>query len=370
MLPVVENAQYTPESTVIIRVDFNEPIDEKRLRDDFRIKVSVETIDFVRATGAKVLLISHTDTERSLETLVPILERYFPVRWAGATLVAVQESLANASSGEVFIMENLRTFSGEEENDLSFSEQLAALGTHYINEAFSVSHRRHASIVSLPKLLPAVAGKHFIREVSELSRAFLPERPFLFITGGAKFETKEPLISGYLEKADTVFVGGALANDFLRAQGLEVGRSKVSDISVPVELLNHSHLMLPHDVLVEGKDHGVQKNISQVIATERIVDIGAETLLSLGEKIKEARLIVWNGPLGDYEHGYGTQSLKLAEMISESGAFSIVGGGDTLALLREGGVDLSSFGFVSTGGGAMLHFLAEGSLPGIDALQR
>ncbi len=356
-------------SRVIIRVDFNEPMVNGVVRDDFRIKAVIPTIEKIRGTGAKILLISHRDNDESLEELMPTLSSFFPVSWVGDDLVEIDKKLQEADAGEVFLMENIRFFEGEEANDVSFAEQLARLGTHYVNEAFSVSHREHASIVQLPKLLPSAAGERFVEEYAELSKVFSPERPFLFIIGGAKFETKEPLIKKFLEKADTVFVGGALANDIFRARGFEVGKSRVSDSVIDQSIFENQKLMIPSDVMCESGGGHREKSNSAVTHEEKIVDVGSRTLVELGEKIKTAQTIVWNGPLGNYENGYGEQTVKLAQLISQSSAYSIIGGGDTLATLKESGILPSQFSFTSTGGGAMIYFLSFGTLPGIEALK-
>jgi phosphoglycerate kinase len=326
---------------VLVRVDWNVPVLDGQVADDFRIRHSLPTIEFLRKAGAEVIILSHYTGEG--DSLAPIAEharKYLP-------------QLAFNGEGNLRLMENLRHDPGEKKNDPAFAEKLAKLGEIYVNEAFSASHREHASIVSLPKLLPSYAGLRFAEEVNELSKAFYPKHPFLFILGGAKFDTKLPLLKKFMDIADDIFVGGALANDFFKAMGKDVGVSLVSDGEFGLsELFNSGKIILPEDTIDAGG---------------KILDAGPISLEKLKEKIESAKLILWNGPLGHYEGGYKVATLALAKMIAESGKESIVGGGDTLAAIDELKL-LDEFSFVSTGGGAMLDFLAHGTLPGIEAL--
>jgi phosphoglycerate kinase len=238
-----------------------------------------------------------------------------------------------------------------------------------VNEAFSVSHRKDASIVLLSKLLPAYAGIQLEEEVKNLSKAIKnPKHPFLFILGGAKFSTKMPLIKKYLKLADYVFIGGALLNDFLKAEGYEVGKSLVDDENFGIEkILKNKKLILPIDVVV--RDGKILKNvkISEVKKDEVILDVGSESIKMLEPLIKKSKLILWNGPLGKYEAGGGGATKKVLKLVASSKAESIIGGGDTVALISEMKME-NKFSFVSTGGGATLDFLANGTLPGIKAL--
>jgi phosphoglycerate kinase len=247
---------------------------------------------------------------------------------------------------------------------------LAELGDIYINDAFPVSHREDASIILLPTLLPAYAGLQMAEEIKHLSRAFEnPEHPFLFILGGAKFSTKLPLITKYLELADQVFIGGALANDFLKAKGYEVGQSLVSDTDNGIgAILSNKKLILPQDVIVQSDAKLVNKNIDAVTKDECILDIGRGTVNDVGALIAKSKFILWNGPLGKYEAGGAQSTKEILKLVAASGAESIIGGGDTAALINEMNLE-KNFSFVSTGGGATLDFLANGTLPGIKALQ-
>ena len=268
--------------------------------------------------------------------------------------------------GDVLLLENLRLSEEEEVNDGMFARSLAGLADIYVNEAFSVSHRRHASIVGVPEHLPSYAGFRLAEEVKHLEEALTPPAPFVFVLGGAKFETKVPLIRKFAARADTVFVGGALANDLFEAKGLETGTSLVSHADFDLsDVLERENVILPEDVIT---DDGATKAPSAVEKDEAIMDAGPASVETLAAAVKSASFVVWNGPLGDYEHGYTDGTLGLAKAIGQSEARSVVGGGDTLAAIEELNI-LDQFSFVSTGGGAMLSYLAHEDLPGLKALR-
>lgn len=325
----------------MMRVDWNVPVDETgKILDTSRIEATLPTINFALEKGAKVIIMSHLgDGADSLEAVVKEAEKFFPntkVKFArdpwNASSPDGKKVLEYLQNGEVAVIENLR-FWMEKENDKNFAEQLSKFGDIYVNEAFPCSHRKHTSIDELPKLLPHFAGLKFLEEYKELSEAFEPEHPFLLILGGAKFDTKLPLVEKFLNIADDVFIGGASA-------------VKASEI-----LPENSKIIFP-------------------VGDYAALDANTETLEVLSEKIKNAKFVLWNGPLGDYEKGFVAGTVALARMLAESDAKVVVGGGDTLVLLKpEIKNQISSHGFVSTAGGAMLDFLANGTLPGIEALQ-
>ncbi len=340
---------------VIVRVDFNVPIKNGEVEDDFRIRAALPTINFLLEGGAKLILVTHLGKDGT-ESLDPVIKYFF--------------AISKIAKDKVTFFENIRKFPGEINNDQAFTKELSLKGDIYVNDAFSVSHREHASVVLLPKFLPSYAGFQLSREVENLSRTFQsPAHPFLFILGGAKFSTKMPLIQKYLELADYVFIGGALANDFLKARGYEVGKSLVDDTNYGIEkILNNKKLILPVDVLVKSGDKLVNKNVSNVGKDEIILDIGSKSIENLGEIIKKSKLILWNGPLGKYEDGGDQSTRKILKLVADSNTESIIGGGDTVELISEEKME-DKFSFVSTGGGATLDFLANGSLPGIKALE-
>ncbi len=363
---------------ILLRVDFNVPMRNGVIADDFRIRVTLPTIEFLTSRGAKVVLISHAEAnDGSNSPLEPIVQH---LRNLGIKVNFIK-NIRNArtiidgelKNGECVLVENLRMFGdGEKKNDKDFAKELASLGDVYVNGAFSVSHREHASVVSVPKYIPSYAGLQFEREVINLSKAFNPTHPFLFILGGAKFETKLPLIQKFSDIVDGIFIGGALANDFFKARGYETGKSLLSDGETTEKaitgFIDNPKLMVPIDVVVN-----IEKDVKMpatLQVNDKILDSGPKTLQLLQSEINSAKLILWNGPLGYYEGGYTGPTLELAKMLSEAtlrGAETIVGGGDTLAAIESLGIQ-DKFTFISTGGGAMLDFLAKGTLPGIEAL--
>lgn len=345
------------DKKVLVRVDWNVPLDAGVVKDDFRIRKSLSTLEYLKKAGAKIIIISHTslDTD-SLRPVAEYVNKFFP--------------LAFESEGEVVLLENLRHNVGEKDNDLNFAKKLASRADLFVNEAFSESHRQYASIVGIPQFLPSFIGLQFALEVKELSKAFYPKRPFLFILGGAKFDTKLPLLKKFIGIADYVFVGGALAHNFFKEKNMEIGRSLISsgDFKLEGKMLN-DNVHLPTDVLVQrrGRVHiDTPNNLEQ---EDNIVDAGPNSILGLKEMIAKSSSILWNGPLGKSELDFKQSTLELARALAESGKETIIGGGDTLAAIKE--LDLyDKFSFVSTGGGAMLDFLATGTLPGIEALSR
>ncbi len=359
---------------VLVRVDFNVPIKDGVIEDDFRIKKAEPTIKFLKDAGAKVILISHLGKgETSLRVVAEALNKDIPVKFVEHIVgMEAEAEVKNMADGDVILLENLRMHKGEQGADKLFAMSLAKLGEIYVNDAFSVSHREDASIVLVPKMLPSYAGFQLEEEVKHLSKPFSqPKHPFLFILGGAKFSTKMPLIEKYLELADHVFIGGALLNDFLETKGLEVGDSLVDDtISVSKEILENKKLILPTDVVVKNEDTGqlINTNIDDIKEREVILDVGENSVKNLESYIKEAKLILWNGPLGKYEELGGGATKRVLDMVAASKAESIIGGGDTVEIINESKME-DKFTFVSTGGGATLDFLANGTLPGIEALK-
>ncbi len=351
----IEQIEDLKGKTVIVRVDFNVPIKNGAVSDDFRIRAALPTINFLLEKGAKLLLVTHLGKD-GRDRLDPVIKCFF--------------AISKIAENRVTFFENIRKFPGEINNDPTFAKELSTKGDIYVNDAFSVSHREHASVVLLPKLLPSYAGFQLTKEVENLSRAFKsPEHPFLFILGGAKFSTKMPLIEKYLKLADHVFVGGALANDFLKAKGCEVGKSLVDATNYGIEtILENKKLILPVDVLVQSEGLLINKKVEEVGKDDVILDIGNRSVENLALLIGKSKLVLWNGPLGKYEDGGDKSTQKVLELVAKSKAESIIGGGDTVSLISEMKME-ERFSFVSTGGGATLDFLANGTLPGIKALE-
>ncbi|MCX6747368.1 MAG: phosphoglycerate kinase [Candidatus Nomurabacteria bacterium] len=341
--------------TVLVRVDFNVPISDGKVEDNFRIKKGIPTILYLLGKGAKVKILMHLGKDGTSD-INPVIKEFFRI--------------SKISKKDVEFLPNVRSYKGEEENSKELAKEFAKTGDIYVNDAFSVSHREHSSVVGIPKFLPSYAGFQLMEEVKNLSIVFdKPKHPFLFILGGAKFSTKMPLIKKYLKLADYVFVGGALANDFLKAKGFEVGDSLLDEEGYDIKsILKNKKLLLPIDVVVKNQKGFVNKNSHEVNKGESILDIGAMSVKSLEEYIKKSKLILWNGPLGRYETGGGDSTKSILRSIAKTKTTSIIGGGDTVALISQMKME-KDFTFVSTGGGATLDFLAKGTLPGIKVLK-
>jgi len=356
----------------LVRVDFNVPIKNGKVKDDFRIKKALPTIKFLQKRGAKIILITHLG--KGGNTLAPIskkVNKFVKVKFVPEVIgEKVIKAVAEMKKGDIILLENLRNDEGEKKSNKIFAMNLAKLADIYVNEAFPVSHREDASIVLLPKLLSSYAGLQLEEEVENLSHVFKsPKHPFLFILSGAKFSTKIPLLKKYLKLADYIFIGGALANFFLKAKGYEVGKSLVDNVNYnTAELLKSKKLILPEDVVVQSGKRLINKKINEVKKDEVILDIGDKSVKNLINLIKKSRLILCNGPLGKYEVGAVQATKKVLKAVVDSKAESIIGGGDTVALISELKME-KKFSFVSTGGGATLDFLVNGTLPGIKALK-
>jgi phosphoglycerate kinase len=372
-LPLITDQKDLSGKRVLLRVDFNVPLEAGEVRDVYRIDQSLPTINFLRRAGARVILLAHIGKgkpEDTLESVAKLLNQKFPVLFLDQLMNPDNARIIDAMhDGDVVLLQNLRHEKGEEENDPEFARHLASLGDIYVNDAFAVSHRAHASTVGIPALLPHFAGMLLAEEVKRLAVAFSPEHPFLFVLGGAKISTKMPLLKKFLDSADHVLVGGVAANDLLKATGHEIGRSVV-DLAAIESITAYSkneRLILPSDVLVRNDAGTEVRPVGGVAPEDMIVDIGPGTIRGLEDIVANAGLIVWNGPLGYYEAGFTEGTRELLSLIASSRATSIIGGGDTVALVNEMGF-ADRFSFVSTGGGAMLDFLLNETLPGIDAL--
>lgn len=354
---------------VLLRADLNVPLVDGKVRDDFRISKILPTLIFLQKKGAKTIVISHLGEKG--ESLMPVA-KHLGKKISGVTFVPsifgeiVLAAREKMKSGEILILENLRTDDGEKSNSTSFAKTLASMGDIFVSDAFSASHRKHSSIVSVPKYLPSFAGLQLSEEIEHLSKCLAPKHPFMFILGGAKISTKLPLLNVYKNKADTLFVGGAIANDFYKARGYQTGVSLVDESSVPKNILAAKNILTPIDIITQKNE---VKLPERILASDKILDAGPASIAMLTDKIASSKMILINGPLGDYEHGFSKATEVLLKNISKSKAMTIVGGGDTVAMVQKLKLE-KSFSFVSTGGGAMLEFLAKGSLPGIDALSK
>ena len=371
-IPVLENIP------VLLRTSLNAEVVDGKVTSDFRLRSALPTIQYLQQRHARVVLSSHISGQgtESLRPMYEAMRAWIP----GLTFCEVstgaraRHAVRSLEPGGVVMLENLRRDKGEERNSPEFVRLLAELADVFVQDSFDTCHRRHASIVGVPELLPSYAGMQVVREVTELSKARVPKSPSLAIIGGAKFTTKQPVLEALLARYDRVFVGGALANDFMVESGYNVGASLVSldaDKLAIRKLLGNPKLMLPLDEVVADPDAtsgvGDVVSLSAVPRTKAVLDDGPKTVGALASRAASARTIVWNGPLGLYERGFTEGTEELAKAIAASSAYSVVGGGDTVAAIERLGIS-QRFSFISTGGGAMLDYLAHGTLPGITAL--
>lgn len=375
--------------TVLLRVDFNVSLNPNHaIADDARIKQSLPTIDYLLKHKNKLIIIAHLgepekrNANDSLHPVAKRLQEYLPHNRVILIddFLKASEQLSVQTGSEIFLLENIRFYPGEQANDPEFTEQLAALGEIYVNDAFGVSHRKAASVVGLPKLLPSYGGLLLKKEITVLDGIMKhPKKPFVAIIGGKKIETKIKFISKLTAVADSLLIGGGLANTFIAAEGFSVGKSLISEenISFAKQLLahakrEHTQLFLPTDVVVANSlnsETSEIKKITEIRKDEEALDIGPETQAAFGKVIDEANTIVWNGPVGymeNQEFKRGTDFLYYS-ITDNNHVTSVVGGGDTLSAISKKEY-LDKITHISTGGGAMLEFIENGTLPGIEAL--
>ncbi len=375
------SGQDLKDKRVFLRIDFNVPVSNGEVSEKYRIKAHKETIDFLVSAGAKVALVSHIDD--SFKNIADDIGEIL-----GHQLIFEEDILNPKLESRLTLFENIRKYEGEGINDRGFAEDLAKNFDIYINDAFSVSHRNHASVSAITKFLPPYAGFLMKKEVENLNRV-LDEPPHSYmsgggepagyktiILGGAKVSTKLPVIKNFLDKSDYILIGGALANAVFKFKGLDVGRSLINDSEIG-EILKETDwdnpkILLPKDIAVSDDRSG--KSTLEILPLQNlkgdqsILDIGPETAKQFSEIIKNSKTIIFNGPLGLAEiEAFSVGTKIVLDSIIRSKAFSVIGGGDTLALIEKLGW-LEEFGYVSTGGGAMLEFLAGNRLPGLEAL--
>ncbi len=378
---------------VFVRVDYNVPLDEKKeITDDTRIVSSLPTIKFILEAGGKVILASHLGRPKGKKdpkySLSPVAERLSKLldrkvlRAPDCVGEEVKGLVEQMEEGDVLLLENLRFHPEEEKNDESFSKELASLCDVYINDAFGAAHRAHASTEGMTRYLQTVgAGFLMMKEVESLDKALSnPQKPYVAILGGAKVSDKLGVIQNLLNKVDTLLIGGGMAYTFLKAKGFEVGRSLVEEdqIGLSLNLLEgvkgKVKFLLPSDHVAAERMEVQAKR--EVVTNDNIpgdwvcLDIGPETIRIFSDEIKTAKTLFWNGPMGVFEmEPFSKGTFAIAHAVADSQAFSIVGGGDSVAAVNQAGV-ADKIGHISTGGGASLEFIEGKKLPGIEALRK
>jgi phosphoglycerate kinase len=373
---------------VLVREDLNVPLYEGTISDDTRLRAAVPTLRGLSRRGARVIVLSHlgrpggaVDPALSLRPVAARLAELLgqPVAFAEDCVgEPARVAAARLGDGDLLLLENVRFHPGEEADDEAFAAQLAELGDLYVNDAFAASHRAHASVVGVADRLPAYAGELMVAELEALHRALdEPRRPLVAIVGGAKVSTKAGVLRNLLPRVEALLIGGAMANTFLKAEGKQVGASLVEDGSLgearDVAEMGGAKLVLPVDAVCARKiEAGQPTRVFSVEAVEpgwMMLDIGPETQRLFSEHVRGAGTVVWNGPVGVAERAeFAGGTRALGEAVAASGAYSLLGGGDTAAAVEQLG--LSGFSHVSTGGGATLEYLEGRELPGVAVLGR
>lgn len=376
---------------VLTRVDFNVPLDDGRITDDTRITSAIPTIQALLDAGAAVLLVSHLGRPEGQPnpnySLAPVAAHLSELLGQPVTLAedvvgpSAQSVAKSVAPGQVAMLENVRFEPGEEKNDPDFASKLAALADAYVNDAFGAAHRAHASTEGVAQLLPNAAGLLMARELDALGKVLAaPERPVVVLLGGAKISDKIGVITRFMETADAILVGGGIANTMLAAAGNELGRSLVEAgaLDTASALLKQAGdegktLVVPTDVVVAPSVERASE--AKVVAAREIgsddaaFDIGPATVAAFSELIAGAKTVVWNGPMGLFEvEPFDRGTRAVAEAVAASGAYSVVGGGDSVAALQQMGL-ADEISHISTGGGASLEFLEGQTLPGVAALE-
>ncbi|MCR4782892.1 MAG: phosphoglycerate kinase [bacterium] len=376
---------------VLVRVDFNVPLDGEKVTDDTRIRAALPTIEALLKEGASVILMSHLGRPKGKKdpkySLKPAAARLAELLGREVKMApdCIGEEVANMAkelkAGDVLLLENVRFYAQETDNDEAFAKELASLGEVYVNDAFGSAHRAHASTTGIAKFLPAAAGLLMERELSELGKLLdNPAEPFVVLLGGAKVSDKIGVMQNLIGKADYILVGGGMAFPFLKVRGLEIGKSLCDgDLEVPKSILakaegTKTQILLPIDVVAAAElaENAPNENIDveNIPADKMGLDIGPKTVAKFQDIIAQAKTIFWNGPMGVFEKKpFDLGTRRVAQAVADSQARSVVGGGDSVAALTQAGL-APKITHVSTGGGASLEFVEGRQLPGVVALSK
>jgi phosphoglycerate kinase len=386
-LPGLEDLPLQKGQRALVRVDLNVPLRDGVVEDDLRITTALPTINWLREQDAVVVVAGHLGRPKGVAdpelTMAPVAARLGERLGCDVPLAPavvgprVEPLVASASPGDVVMVENLRFEPGEEKNDPAFALNLAELGDVYVNEAFGASHRAHASIVGPPPILPHAGGRLLHREVEVLSQLLADDvgRPFVAVLGGAKVSDKLGVIEALLDRCDQVLIGGAMAFTFLLAMGTSVGDSLVQPEQVDEcrRLLETGRVAIPTDFVIarDVSADAETRTVNRVSIPDgwKGLDVGPETAGTYADIVTEAKTVLWNGPMGMFELApFAAGTRTVAEAVAASKAFTVVGGGDSAAAIREFGL-ADDVDHVSTGGGASLEFIEQGALPGLRALR-
>lgn len=362
---------------VLVRVDFNVPLNQDgEIKDDFRIKAHLKTIKYLKENNAKIILISHLGNPKGKEerlSLKVTADRLgdllsSEVKFEGKP-ASYEKQAEELNPGEVLLLENLRFSKEEKENNADFAAEIARLADIFVQDAFSVCHRDHASVSSIPKFLKSYAGLLLEEEIEALDKIIKNiKHPLVAIIGGAKIETKTSVIENFLEKADAVLLGGLIANTVLKHKGL-YGEEVVQSKSIAHLNFEDPKLIVPIDGIISKRDFSRVGGVETIKKGEEIADIGPKTTNCYKEIIKKAKTIIWNGPLGKIENDVSSKSTEEIARTINKDIYSVVGGGETIDFIHSKNLS-SNFSFISSGGGAMLDYLSGKNLKGIEALKK
>ena len=363
---------------VLVRVGVNVPLDKNgEIESDFRLRKILPTLEFLSEQGAKTILMGHIgrEPEMNLEKVFQWFlqaSRRYRIKFHKNTFKNFPENFKDfpeLKEGEILLLDNLRQSELEKKNDRDFAEKIASLGGIYVNEAFSVSHREHASMVGVPEFFEEkYIGLLFEKEIEQVEKVLNPGEKSIAILGGAKIKTKLPLIEKISEKFSLNILGGGIANNFFKFFGYEIGKSIFDENFLDLEKYEKENIFVPNIVIVENENgQREEKEISEVEKTDNILDISPNAFWEIEDQLREAKFVFFNGPLGFYEGGYVEGTKYLLEILANPNNYFIAGGGDTATAIYELGLE-ENVDWISTGGGALIDFIADGKLPALEKI--